>query len=174
MLLATRDTTMPNFNDTQTLLLAHAARRDSGAFYPLPDIRNGAVARGATAIARLLSLGLAEEREVSDAAVSALVKRWSSPDQGRHLLSIDKELGSRTLRLAALGIAIADVSRTFPDPISQIPVSRSRELRPKRSRLLSFPLCGRKSHLLSAANCLFNAPDQRKSSARRTPVSGRG
>lgn len=59
---------MPKLNDTQTLLLAYAAKRDSGAFYPLPDIRNGAAARAAIAIAKLLTLGLAEEREVSDAA----------------------------------------------------------------------------------------------------------
>lgn len=59
---------MPKLNDTQTLLLANAAKRDSGAFYPLPETRNGGAARGATAIAKLLTLGLAEEREVSDAA----------------------------------------------------------------------------------------------------------
>lgn len=59
---------MPKLNDTQTLLLAHAAKRDSCAFYPLPETRNGAAARAATAIAKLLTLGLAEEREVSDAA----------------------------------------------------------------------------------------------------------
>ena len=69
MLLTTGDTTMPKLNDTQTLLLAHAAKRDSGTFYPLPETRNGAAARPATAIAKLLTLGLAEEREVSDAAV---------------------------------------------------------------------------------------------------------
>lgn len=58
---------MPKLNDTQTLLLAHAAKRDNGAFYPLPETRNGAAARAATAIAKLLTLGLADEREVSDA-----------------------------------------------------------------------------------------------------------
>lgn len=51
-------------NDTQILLLAHAAKRDRGAFYPLPEIRNGAEARATTAIARLLTLVLAEERDV--------------------------------------------------------------------------------------------------------------
>lgn len=59
---------MPKLNDTQTLLLAHAAKRDSGAFYPLPETRNGAAARATTAIAKLLTLGLAAEREVWDGA----------------------------------------------------------------------------------------------------------
>ncbi|KQT31030.1 hypothetical protein ASG29_16135 [Sphingomonas sp. Leaf412] len=57
---------MPKLNDTQTLLLAQAANRDSGALYPLPQTRNGAAARAATAIAALMKLGMAEERETTD------------------------------------------------------------------------------------------------------------
>ena len=58
---------MPKLNDTQLMLLAHAAKRDSGSVYPLPDSLTGA-ARATKAIAALIKLGMVEEREVTDAA----------------------------------------------------------------------------------------------------------
>ena len=61
---------MPKLNDTQLLLLVHAAQRDSGSFYPLPDTLNGAT-RATTAITSLVKLGMAEQRETTNnAAVS--------------------------------------------------------------------------------------------------------
>lgn len=62
---------MARLNDTQTLLLAHAAKRDSGSFYPLPETCSGGTARATKAIAALLKLGLALEREVGDATLVA-------------------------------------------------------------------------------------------------------
>ena len=56
---------MPKLNDTQLMLLAHAARRDSGSFYPLPDALAGA-ARTAKAVGSLTKAHLAEERKTSD------------------------------------------------------------------------------------------------------------
>ncbi|MGJ3627124.1 hypothetical protein AB5I41_09685 [Sphingomonas sp. MMS24-JH45] len=70
MLLAAGDDHNAQAQRYQTLLLAHAAKRDSSAFYPLLETRNGAAARAATAIAKLLTLGFAEERERS------ATRRW--------------------------------------------------------------------------------------------------
>lgn len=64
---------MARLNDTQMLLLATAAKRESGSLYPLLDTRNGAAARAAKAITALMKLGLVVERETTDS--SAVVRR---------------------------------------------------------------------------------------------------
>jgi len=56
---------MPKLNDTHTLLLAHAAGRDSGSFYPMPDALAGA-ARATKALGQLVTFGLAAERETTE------------------------------------------------------------------------------------------------------------
>jgi hypothetical protein len=66
------ETTMLKLNDTQTILLSHASRVETGSFYPLPDKQAAAGPRVTKALARLLSAGLAEERETSD--VSAVYR----------------------------------------------------------------------------------------------------
>lgn len=64
---------MARLNDTQMLLLAAAAKRESGSLYPLPETRSGAAARAAKAIAALMKLELVIERETTDN--SAVVRR---------------------------------------------------------------------------------------------------
>jgi len=58
---------MLKMNDTHTILLSSASRRDSGSLYPLPGGRS-AGARIATAIDALLADGLIAERETNDTA----------------------------------------------------------------------------------------------------------
>ncbi|MHC9419684.1 DUF3489 domain-containing protein [Sphingomonas citri] len=53
---------MPKLTDTHTLLLAHAAQRDSGSMFPLPEALAG-TARTIKAIAALLRQGLVAEQE---------------------------------------------------------------------------------------------------------------
>ena len=56
---------MAKLSDTQGVILVHAAQRDSGSLYPLPETlrRGGGTAKALTA---LTSAGYAEERETSD------------------------------------------------------------------------------------------------------------
>jgi hypothetical protein len=56
--------------DTQSLLLAHAARCDSGSLYPLPTTFHSK-AGAARSIMSLVKAGLVEERETSVAAAVA-------------------------------------------------------------------------------------------------------
>ncbi|WP_277981878.1 DUF3489 domain-containing protein [Sphingomonas phyllosphaerae] len=58
---------MPKLTDTHTLLLAHAAQRDSGSLFPLPEALAG-TARTIKAIAALLRQGLVAEQEARVAA----------------------------------------------------------------------------------------------------------
>jgi hypothetical protein len=58
---------MPKLTDTHTLLLAHAAQRDSGSLFPLPEALAG-TARTIKAIAALLRQGLVAEQETRVAA----------------------------------------------------------------------------------------------------------
>lgn len=58
---------MPKLTDTHTLLLAHAAQRDSGSLFPLPEALAG-TARTIKAIASLLRQGLVAEQETSVAS----------------------------------------------------------------------------------------------------------
>jgi len=53
---------MPKLTDTHTLLLAHAAQRDSGSLLPLPEALAG-TARTIKAVASLLRQGLVAEQE---------------------------------------------------------------------------------------------------------------
>jgi hypothetical protein len=56
---------MPKLNDTQSVLLATAAQRDSGSLYPLPEtVTPGA--RVSNAVVKLLSASLVQERETSN------------------------------------------------------------------------------------------------------------
>jgi len=59
---------MPKLNDTQTLLLGHAARAEAGSFYPLPSSHADGGTRVSQALATLRKSGLAEEREATDVA----------------------------------------------------------------------------------------------------------
>lgn len=59
---------MPKLTDLQSILLTHAAGRDSGSLYPLPASVAGDDPRTAKTIAQLLRRALVEEKEVSDAA----------------------------------------------------------------------------------------------------------
>ena len=56
---------MPKLNDTQTILLSTASRRESGSLYPLPDTLTAGV-RVTKALTSLLDRALAEERETED------------------------------------------------------------------------------------------------------------
>lgn len=67
------ETIMAMLNDTQMLLLATAAKRESGSLYPLPETRNGAAARAAKAVTALMKLGLVIERETKSSP--AIVRR---------------------------------------------------------------------------------------------------
>jgi hypothetical protein len=58
---------MPKLNETQSILLAAAAQRDSGSLYPMPGSLTFSP-RVANAITKLLSSALVEERETSDMA----------------------------------------------------------------------------------------------------------
>ena len=58
---------MPKLNDTQTMLLNAASRRDSLNVYPLPGTLAKAGSRVTKAVASLVSDGLAEERETNSA-----------------------------------------------------------------------------------------------------------
>jgi hypothetical protein len=66
-LTSNEDHQMPKLNDTQSLLLAHAANSATGSFLPLPDSHIKGGARVTKALTQLLGAGLAEERETSDA-----------------------------------------------------------------------------------------------------------
>ena len=57
---------MPKLNDTQTILLSTASRRESLSLHPLPKAHAKGRARITKALATLVSAGLAEERETSD------------------------------------------------------------------------------------------------------------
>lgn len=61
---------MPKLTDTHTLLLAHAAQRESGSLFPLPDTLAG-TARSIKAVAALLRQGLAAEQDASTADETA-------------------------------------------------------------------------------------------------------
>ncbi len=58
---------MAKLSDTQSIILVHAAQRDSGSVYPLPETlrRGGGTARAITA---LVGAGFAEERETGNTA----------------------------------------------------------------------------------------------------------
>ncbi|MBW6530531.1 DUF3489 domain-containing protein [Sphingomonas sp. RRHST34] len=58
---------MPKLTDSHTLLLAHAAQRDSGSLFPLPEALAG-TARTIKAIASLLRQGFVAEQETRVAA----------------------------------------------------------------------------------------------------------
>ncbi|MBD8680083.1 DUF3489 domain-containing protein, partial [Sphingomonas sp. CFBP 13720] len=58
---------MPRLNDTQSILLAHAAQNDTASLYPLPLAFSDGADRVRRAIATLLRHGLVEERETVDA-----------------------------------------------------------------------------------------------------------
>lgn len=55
---------MAKLTDTHTLLLAHAAQRESGSLFPLPDPLVG-TARAIKAVSALLRQGLVAEQETS-------------------------------------------------------------------------------------------------------------
>jgi hypothetical protein len=57
---------MPKLNDTQSVLLSNAAKRDALSLHPLPEGVKPDGARVTKAIAALIQLGLLEERETSD------------------------------------------------------------------------------------------------------------
>lgn len=59
---------MAKLNDTQLILLSTAAQREGGSMYPLPDALSGGADRAGKAIAALVKLGFAEERETSEVA----------------------------------------------------------------------------------------------------------
>ncbi len=59
---------MPRLNDTQSILLAHAAQNDTASLYPLPLALADGADRARRAIAALLRHGFVEERETVDAA----------------------------------------------------------------------------------------------------------
>lgn len=50
-------------NNLQSILLAAAAQREHGSFYPVPESVAGAGARLTKAVAALVEAGLAEERD---------------------------------------------------------------------------------------------------------------
>ncbi len=58
---------MAKLSDTQSIILVHAAQRDTGSLYPLPETlrRGGGTAKAITA---LVGAGFAEERETSNTA----------------------------------------------------------------------------------------------------------
>ncbi len=58
---------MPRLNDTQSILLAHAAQNDTASVYPLPPAFADGADRARRAIAALLRHGFVEEREAVDA-----------------------------------------------------------------------------------------------------------
>ncbi|MBD8680111.1 DUF3489 domain-containing protein, partial [Sphingomonas sp. CFBP 13720] len=58
---------MPRLNDTQSILLAHAAQNDTASVYPLPLAFADGADRARRAIATLLRHGFVEEREAVDA-----------------------------------------------------------------------------------------------------------
>jgi hypothetical protein len=57
---------MPKLNDTQSVLLATAAKREGGSLYPLPDGLKPDGVRVAKAIAALAALQLITEQETQD------------------------------------------------------------------------------------------------------------
>jgi hypothetical protein len=59
---------MPKLNDTQRVLLAAAAQRDSGSLFPLPERLAKAGARVIKALDTLREGGFAEERETAERA----------------------------------------------------------------------------------------------------------
>jgi len=61
---------MPKLTDTHTLLLAHAAQRESGSLFPLPDALAGTT-RCIKAVAALLRQGLVAEQDASTANETA-------------------------------------------------------------------------------------------------------
>jgi hypothetical protein len=54
---------MPKLNDTQTILLSTASRREDLSLHPLPDAQAKSGARVTKAITALIKAGLLEERE---------------------------------------------------------------------------------------------------------------
>lgn len=59
---------MTKLNDTRTIRLSNASRRDDGGLYPLPDSLVGVGPRVLKAIATMVKHGFVEERETSVAA----------------------------------------------------------------------------------------------------------
>jgi hypothetical protein len=107
---------MPNLNDTQRVLLSHAAQQPIGSLYPLPASLADAGTRVTRAITALGKLGLTEERDTADAST---VHR--TDDHVRYGLFVTPA------GLAAIGVADGDeggstVASTDPAPA---PTSKS-------------------------------------------------
>ncbi len=60
---------MRHLNDTQRVLLSHAAKQSNASLYPLPAAMDGAHHRVTRAIAALTKLRLIDERETSEAGI---------------------------------------------------------------------------------------------------------
>jgi hypothetical protein len=59
---------MPKLNDTQLVLLSAALQREDRSIFPLPAVLADAGDRATKAVAALIKVGFAEERETSNAA----------------------------------------------------------------------------------------------------------
>ena len=59
---------MPQLNDTQRVILAHASQRDGGSVYPLPAALTASGARLTKALTTLIDRGFLVERETDQAA----------------------------------------------------------------------------------------------------------
>lgn len=63
-----REPNMAKLNDLQSIILSAASQRESGSILPLPARYAGGGARVSKALATLVTLSFAEEREISDTA----------------------------------------------------------------------------------------------------------
>lgn len=106
---------MPKLSDTQSTLLAHAARHDSYSVHPLPTAMlegNEPTARALTAIGQLLKRSLLEERETT----TAVEAYRTDGDIGYGVFVT-------TAGLAAIGVEVgsgeADDSAASPVPVEK-------------------------------------------------------
>ncbi len=95
---------MPKLNDTHLVILAAAAKRESGSLLPLPKTLKVTKAAAAGALKSLLKQGLAEERPATEAA-----EAWREEKDGtRHALGIT------AAGLEAIGMAPEEAKPSQP------------------------------------------------------------
>ena len=96
-------------DNTQAILLAHAARRRSGSLYPLPDTLSNP-AGASRSIAALVSRCWAEERETIEASAAI-----------RHNGDLRYGMFITTAGLAAIGVAAGEGAETVAEPAAATP-----------------------------------------------------
>ena len=111
---------MPKLTDAQLVILAAAAKRDSGSLLPLPKSLKMNKGAASTVLRSLLKHRLAEERPATDG-----LEPWREDDSGARVALVITETG-----LAAIGVEPAEAS----EPAAAQPQAEPQESARSRGR----------------------------------------